>query len=278
MMSIRRAPPMAVASTRAETPAARALVRAGSIEAIGTLSGLTRERAEVFPGGVAILAASFEALDIERMQVSDGALREGLLYDLLGRFRHEDVRERTINAMTKRYDVARKFAQRVAATAEHCLEQVAGAWGLEGEENRNMLRWAALLHEVGLSIAHSAFHKHGAYIARHADMPGFSRQEQAFLAALIRGHRRKVPKMELQELAGVNAERALRLCVLLRLAVLLNHARSKNPLPPFRLTAQEAALDLEFPPGWISEHPLTCANLDQEAAYLKAVKVKLRYR
>ena len=256
----------------------KALLKAGHVGALPSLAGLTGERAEVFPGGVAILTASFEALDMDHMQVSDGALREGLLYDLLGRIRHEDVRERTINSMTKRYDLARKFAQRVAATAEYCLGQVAADWALEGEENRNMLRWAALLHEVGISIAHNAFHKHGAYIVRHADMPGFSRQEQAFLAALIRGHRRKLPKAELQELAGVNAERALRLCVVLRLAVLLNHARSKNPLPELRLQARAGGLDLEFPPGWIAEHPLTCANLDQEAAHLKAVKMKLRYR
>jgi exopolyphosphatase/guanosine-5'-triphosphate,3'-diphosphate pyrophosphatase len=255
----------------------KALLKAGSIGALG-LPGLGSDRAAVFPGGVAILLATFEALSIEHMAVSEGALREGLLYDLLGRIRHEDVRARTTRAMAKRYDVARKFAQRVADTALACLQQVARDWQLEGEQNRNMLMWAAQLHEVGLAIAHNQYHKHGAYIVRHSDMPGFSRQEQAFLAALIRGHRRKFPKSELQELAGVHAETARRLCVLLRLAVLLNHGRNKAPPPPLTLHADGSTLELLFAEGWLAEHPLTLANLEREADYLKAAKLTLRFQ
>ena len=255
----------------------RALVKAGTIEGLA-LEGLGKERAPVFPGGVAILSATFEALDIDRMAASDGALREGLLYDLLGRIRHEDVRERTIRQMAKRYDLSVKFARRVADTAVYCLRQVRRQWGLEGEEEANSLRWSAMLHEIGIAVAHNQYHKHGAYIVRHADMPGFSRQEQAFLAALIRGHRRKLPKNELQELAGIRAETAKRLCILLRLAVLMNHGRSKSAFPEFQLLPGENSLAVVFPTGWLDDHPLTGANLMQEAEYLKAVKFKLDYR
>lgn len=255
----------------------RALIKAGTIEALG-MEGLGKERAPVFPGGVAILSATFEALGIDEMEASDGALREGLLYDLLGRIRHEDVRERTIRQMVKRFDLSAKFARRVADTADYCLRQVRAQWELQGDEDANALRWAALLHEMGMAVAHNQYHKHGAYIVRHADMPGFSRQEQAFLAALIRGHRRKFPKGELQELAGVRADTAKRLCILLRLAVLMNHARSKHAFPEFRLLSGANSLAVIFPTGWLVEHPLTAANLAQEADYLKAVKFKLEFR
>jgi exopolyphosphatase / guanosine-5'-triphosphate,3'-diphosphate pyrophosphatase len=254
----------------------KALVKAGRVEAV-SLNGLSRERAPVLPGGLAILIAAFEALGIERMRVSDGALREGLLYDLLGRIRHEDVRERTISALASRYHVSQGYAQRVEATALTCLDQVAEAWGLTAEEPRSTLRWAALLHEIGLAITRNGYHKHGAYLVQHSDMPGFSRQNQQLLAALIRGHRRRFPSAELMEVRRHVSVPVDRLCILLRLAVLLQHGRSKDPLPDLRLVAGEDHLDLEFPPGYLESHPLTRANLEREAAYLKEVKFTLRF-
>ncbi len=254
----------------------KAMVKAGSVQAL-SLDGLSKERAPVFPGGVAILTAAFESLGIGHMHVSDGALREGLLYDLLGRIGHEDVRERTIQSMVRRYHVSERFAERVEQTAQTCLNQVMASWGLGAEENRNMLRWAALLHEIGLAISHNGYHKHGAYLVRHSDMSGFSRQNQEMLAVLIRGHRRKLPVAELAELEGPMVGAAERLCILLRLAVLLNHGRSPDPLPPFNLVAEDRGLELIFPEGWLAGHPLTAANLEREADYLKAVKFKLKF-
>jgi exopolyphosphatase/guanosine-5'-triphosphate,3'-diphosphate pyrophosphatase len=256
----------------------KALIKAGSAAAL-ELPGLSRERAPVLAGGLAVLSAGFEALGIERMQVSDGALREGLLYDLLGRVRHEDVRERTILSMASRYHVSLKFAERVARTARDCLGQVASAWGLEGEEVVNALRWSALLHEVGLAIAFNGYHKHGAYLVQHSDMPGFSRQNQQFLACLIRGHRRRFPAPEeLCPTPDVPRDHAVYLCVLLRLAVLLNHGRGRDSLPDLRLEAQPGALEIVFPEDWLDAHPLARANLEREAEYLKAARIRLRYR
>jgi exopolyphosphatase/guanosine-5'-triphosphate,3'-diphosphate pyrophosphatase len=255
----------------------KALIRAGSADAIASLPGLSRERVAVFPGGLAILGAAFQSLGIEAMEVSDGALREGLLYDMLGRSDHEDVRERTILAMARRYQVAQRFAQRVAQTVEACRQQVAVAWGLEGEHHRALLRWAALLHEVGLAISHHSYHKHGAYLVRYSDMLGFSRQEQVLLSTLIRVHRRRFPKDALEELPEGVAGPAARMCVLLRLAVLLNHGRSPEPLPAVRVVGREDALELAFPPNWLARHPLTRANLEQEADYLKVVRLRLAF-
>lgn len=254
----------------------KALVRARTVERL-QLDGLSRERAPVFAGGVAILRAAFDALGIEHMHASEGALREGLLYDHLGRIRHEDVRERTIRSMVKRYHVDVAFADRVARTALRCLGQVAEAWRLQGEENEAMLRWAAALHELGLAISHNQFHKHGAYLVQHSDMPGFSRQNQSLLSCLIRGQRRKFPKKALARLSGSMPGLAERLIVLLRLAVLLHHGRRERGLPRLRLVPGERSLRVLFPKGWLADHPLTRANLEQAATHLKAVKFKLSY-
>jgi exopolyphosphatase/guanosine-5'-triphosphate,3'-diphosphate pyrophosphatase len=240
------------------------------------LAGLSPERASVLPGGVAILNAVFEALGIERMQVVDGALREGLLQDLLGRLRHSDVRTQTVNALGARFRIDGAQAERVARTAAHCFKQVARAWVLDAEAE-HLLDWAARLHEIGLSVAHNQYHKHGAYLAEKADLPGFSWQEQQQLAALIRGHRRKFPLEVFDALPAVAQQSTQRLCALLRLAVLLHRARHDLELRGLRLRAGKRALNVHFARGWLRQHPLTQADLEQEAAWLRAVGFRLDF-
>jgi exopolyphosphatase/guanosine-5'-triphosphate,3'-diphosphate pyrophosphatase len=170
------------------------MVNAGHIDAF-SFSGLSKERAPVLPGGVAVLRASFERLGIEKMVVSDGALREGLLYDLLGRIQHDDERDRTVVAVAQRYQVDEAHAGRVAAMATQMYEQVAFSWGLDDEVLLHRLQWAAKLHEVGLSVSHENFQKHSAYLVEHSNFPGFSREEQLALAVMVRGQRKKFPKI-----------------------------------------------------------------------------------
>lgn len=252
------------------------LVKAGHVDKL-KLSGLKEERLPVFAGGVAVLLAIFEGLSIETMQVSDWALREGLLYDLLGRNRHEDVRERTIVGLSERYRVDMVQAARVEASAREALRQVAAEWELEGEETEHLLLWAARLHEIGLAIAHSGYHKHGAYLLANSDMPGFSSSEQKLLALLVRAHRRKFPLSLFKELEAAQKLRLQRLCVLLRMAVLLHRSRTDNDIPQIRYQAQGKSLMLHFPEGWLAEHPLTEADLEGEAAYLESAKFGLRF-
>lgn len=254
------------------------LIEAGHVGRLDGLQGLPPERAPVFPGGVAILHATFEALGIEHMGVSDGALREGLLYDLMGRIRHEDVRERTIAALSERYHADRAQAQRVARTGHEALQQVAAAWQLEDECAASLMSWAAQLHEIGLAVAHSGYHKHGAYLLEFSDMPGFSRQEQRLLALLVRTHRRKFSTALFKDLFESQRERVMRLAILLRLAVLLHRSRADTPLPSFTLYAEGKTLTLSFPSGWLDQHPLTQADLAQEADYLKDAKIKLGFQ
>ena len=254
----------------------RALVRARHVDAL-RLRELRDDRRAVLPGGVAVLSAALEALDIEHLHVSEMALREGLLFDLIGRIRHEDVRDATVERRIGRYRIDAAQGERVATAAGALHRQVAAAWGLEGEDAEQLLGWAARLHEAGLFVSHNQYHKHGAYLLGNGDMSGFSRQAQSMLASLVRGHRRKFPSSVFQQLIPEEARRARRLCVLLRIAVVLNRSRADNFLPGVAALAKGEALSLAFPPGWLDAHPLTRADLEQEQAYLAAAGIGLRF-
>ena len=214
------------------------------------LSAITDDRQAVFPGGVAILAEVFEQLGIESMRVADGAMREGLLYDMLGRYTDEDARERTVRSMQQRYHVDLAQAERVEATALDFLSQTCeepGARRIRAIEL--LLRWAARLHEIGLDVSHSGYHRHGAYLLENADMAGFPREEQQLLAIMVGGHRRKLCDRGTDELAPPWDKRAPCLIVLLRLAVLLHRGRSSVALPAIKLIARADTLEVRFPAG-----------------------------
>jgi len=234
------------------------------------LPGLGADRAPVFAGGIAILAEILSTLRIERLDISNGALREGLLYDMLGRLHDEDARERSIRAMQRRYHVDMEQAVRVEATVAALLEQVASAWQLAEPRYRQLLLWAARLHEVGLDIAHSHYHRHGGYLVANSDLPGFVRLEQHLLASLVTFHRRKLEDPFLDELPATWRGPMQRLIVLLRLAVLLHRSRSPSDLPAIGLVAGNDSLALRFPDGWLDANPLTAADLEQETAWLAA--------
>ncbi|MHB1240793.1 MAG: exopolyphosphatase, partial [Gammaproteobacteria bacterium] len=200
-----------------------ALLKAGHVGRI-KLPGVSEARVPVFPGGVAVALATFEALGIERMRVSDGALREGLLFDLIGRHAQDDVRGRTVTNLASRYNVDLAQAQRVERTALDFLGQVAGTWSLDEDASERLLSWAARLHELGMGIAHSGYHKHGAYVLANADLAGFSRRDQQLLAAVVRAHRRKFPVAVLRELPAAWIQPATRLALILRLAVVVHRS------------------------------------------------------
>ena len=254
------------------------LISAGSLAKVAAIPGVQADRAPVLPGGVAILISVFEALGLEQMTATNGSMREGLLYDLLGRIRHEDVRDGTIRQFCQRYHVDMDQAGRVERIALHCLDQVATAWSIDPEHGRQVLGWAARLHEIGLSIAYAGYHRHSAYLVANSDMPGFSRADQDLLAAMLLGQRKKLTRDVFNPLPAASHESALRLCVLLRLAVRLARSRSPRPLPPFTAAARKSALELSFPADWIEGHPLTHADLAEEADKLQGVGFELKVR
>ena len=274
--AIRELDPSAQLITRDGLAAVAArLARAGDVRS-ASLGAVSDERWPVFAGGLAIVTAAFNALGIASMRVADGALREGLLYDMLGRYTDEDARDRSVRSMTARYHIDRDQAERVEQTAVDLLRQVESAWALLDPLAEAALRWAARLHEIGLDISHSSHHKHAAYLLEHADLPGFPREEQRLLACLVGAHRRKVALLRTEELVPPWHTLVRYLIVVLRLAVLLNRGRSREALPPIRLTARGQSLEVRFPRGWLRTHALTRADLDQEVEFLKAVGFRLR--
>ncbi len=254
-----------------------ALAETGDTATIAARWALEPARARVFAGGFVVLHGLCEALNVERMEVSEGALREGVIYDLLGRIRHEDVRDRTITVVSNRYGLDQAQAERVNATAQQLLSQARESWGLEAEEFGRILEWAARLHEIGMLLTYHHYHRHGAYILQHADLPGFSQSDQTLLAALVQHHRRSLPAEAFAHLPRDMAPLARRLCVLLRLAVVLNRARNRQPPPPPTLSISQQRMTLRFPTGWLDEHPLTCADLDVEARYLRKAGFRLEF-
>ena len=238
------------------------LVKAGSAEALD-IPGIRSDRLPVLPGGIAIMSAVFEELGIERMSYADGALRLGVLYDLLGRFHHHDMRDSTVAQFRRRYQIEADQAERVEATALSALTQLSE--GSPSESDVQFLSWATRLHEIGISVAHNAYHKHGAYILTYADMPGFSKKDQTRLALLVLGHRGKLEKLG----ALPSVDSAWRLIFCLRLAVLLHRTRDDRALPAWRATATANGFQLELPADWLQANPWTAAALGEEAAVWK---------
>lgn len=243
-----------------------------------SLPGLSERRAQVWPGGLAILVELIDVLCIQSMTVADGAMREGLLHDLIGRMQHDDAREQTVRAMMARYQVDEQQAERVAVSAAQLLEQCAHSWGLDQQPfNAQILRWSACLHEIGLDIAHDGYQRHGAYIAENADMPGFPRAEQRLLAYLIENQRRQFSNRLKNSLPRGWRRAAKRLALLLRLAVLLNRSRGSQDMPLLEIAVDRTSLKLKFDPDWLAANPLTVADLEQEQEYLAGSKFSLAF-
>ncbi len=243
-----------------------------------SLAGLPADRVDVLPGGLAILYGAFKSLKIERMSAAAGALREGLLYDTLGRLSHEDVRARSVDWMSERYGVDRAQAARVETTVLALFDQVRAPWDLDDPELRLVLSWAARLHEVGLSLSYSGYHAHGAYIIGNADVPGFSREQQRYLAALVGAHRRRLRPERVGELRALGGIHAVRLAVLMRLAATLMRGRDPDQDISVVVKVAGPVIELRFADGWLAAHPMTAADLRNEQSFLASDGFELRAR
>lgn len=250
------------------------VIGAGHVDMLEPL-GVRKDRANVFAPGLAILFAAFEVLGIDVMEYSDGALREGVLYDMIGRIQHEDVRERTISALAERYHVDQSHALSVERCVMLLFGEAQKAWGLTAPFYAELLRWAARLHEIGLTISHAQYHKHGAYLLEYSDLPGFSRQVQKFLAVLVRCHRRKFSAVIFDGYCDEELEPLLRLCVLLRLAVIMQHGRVGEIPEGLTLRVDKRTIEIDFDAKWLDAHPLTLADVESESEYLQKMGVTL---
>lgn len=250
------------------------LIETGHIDRID-LPGLSERRRPVIAGGLLVLDAVMKTLAIERLQVSDFALREGLLHDLVGRLGHHDPRAKAVNALARRYECDNGQATRVADWVGAAFDQVAEDWQLRSA-HRELLLWAARLHETGLAIAHERSPQHGAYLIEHSDMPGFTRQEQALMAVLVALQRDRPDPEHIQTLPPRFHQVAWQLLVLLRLAVTLCRARSDSDVADFALSvARKKRVALALPAGWLDTHPLTRHDLAVEQEHLERLGVRL---
>jgi exopolyphosphatase/guanosine-5'-triphosphate,3'-diphosphate pyrophosphatase len=252
------------------------VIEAGDLQR-ARLPGLNEERRPVFLGGLATLWACFEALDLSTLRVSEYAMREGLLYDTLGRLSHQDPRERSMRTLAKRYAVDQPHALRVQTTALKLFDLVHEPWKL-GADERETLMFATMVHETGLAISHTQHHKHGAYIIENSDLPGFSRQEQEAVAILVRAHRRSIPEEAFKDIPPRDSEAMRRTVTLFRLAAVLHRSRSEEALPLLRLEVIGNELRVVFPRGWLTQHPLTWTDLRQEKDFLEGIGIRLRLR
>lgn len=236
-----------------------ALLRAGQLSRLD-LAGLKDDRLPVILGGFSIMSAVFREFGIERMVFSEGALRLGVLYDLLGRYHHHDLRDATVDAFIGRYQIDRQQAEAVTETARHLLQCVMPEAADPDHPDRRVLQWATLLHEIGISVAHASYHKHSAYILGNADMPGFSRMDQARLARVVLGQRGKLARIA--SMGDDNPDWLLVVC--LRIACIVHRSRDNREVPPIALERTEQGFALDIPADWLASRPLTAAALEEE--------------
>lgn len=239
-------------------------------------AGLSDDRKPVFHAGVVILHSVFSRFGIQEMEVSNSALREGVIRELMIRDGvvddEVDVREETVARMRRRYGSNERQAQRVTESTVILSEAFTDAWGLSNTD-KDMVRWAATLHEIGLSLSHSGYHKHGAYVVRHADMAGFSHAEQRVLAALVRAQRGTIKDDQLSDVPERSRGTVLPLMLLLRLAILANRGRDSQFRPPWHLASHGDEAVIELNHEWLSNNPLTAADLDAELAQAQRLGV-----
>jgi exopolyphosphatase/guanosine-5'-triphosphate,3'-diphosphate pyrophosphatase len=235
------------------------LIAAGDLRKVA-LAGLREDRIPVVAGGVAIMSGVFAELSLSRMTVAEGALRDGVLWDLLGRVHHRDIREVTIDQFVRRYHVDQTQSQRVGNLARALLRDLVVP-GEDAESASLFLDWAVKLHEIGISIAQAAYHKHSAYILAYADMPGFSRQEQGYLSNLVLAQRGKLSKMRA---AFDDDPRLATLAFCLRLAVIVHRSRRTLKLPELRVSRAAKGFRIEIESRWLADQSLVAVALDAE--------------
>jgi exopolyphosphatase/guanosine-5'-triphosphate,3'-diphosphate pyrophosphatase len=245
------------------------LLKVGDVQKL-TLQGLRPERLPALAGGFAIMYAAFDELGIAHMEQGLSALREGVLYDLWGRFHNNDMRDVTVQHFMKRYHVDVRQAERVKKLSAVLARQLSG--DKASESALQVLGWVALLHGVGIRVAHNGYHKHTSYILANADMPGFSKKEQIRLSLLALAHRGNLKKLHGQL---TNPEDCV-LAMSLRLSALFYRNRSDAVLPEMNASFNGSKYSLTMESDWLKQNPLTEAALREEVKQWKSLGVTMQ--
>jgi len=246
---------------------------AGAINA----PGVAKLRRNVLPAGLALLQAIFDQFKIDKIHVADATLKEGLIYDSIGRFSNHDTRVLTVSQLQEKYRIDTPQADTVTETALHLWEQIDSKRLINGVSRTKILGWAAKLHETGISISHNSYHMHGYYILRHSDLAGFSRYEQYIMANLVRFHRKKILPERFVDMdkEALRAFTPVLLC--LRIAILLHRRRELNSILPI-FTRAKHRYELTLDKEWLNNHPLTRASLQQEIQQVSKIGLELTFQ
>ncbi|WP_050309641.1 exopolyphosphatase [Yersinia pseudotuberculosis] len=245
-------------------------IQCGKLEEL-EIPGLTLERALVFPSGLSILIAIFQELSIESMTLAGGALREGLVYGMLHLPVEQDIRRRTLRNLQRRYLLDTEQAKRVSCLADNFFLQVEKEWHLDGR-CREFLQNACLIHEIGLSVDFKHAPQHAAYLIRNLDLPGFTPAQKLLLSALLQNQSDTIDLSLLNQQNALPADMAQHLCRLLRLAIIFSSRRRDDTLPAVRLRADNNALYVLVPQGWLEQHPYRAEALEQESHWQSYVQ------
>ena len=237
-------------------------------------TNISSPRREVLPAGLAILQAIFDQLKLEQMRVADATLKEGLIYDTIGRYSNRDSRQQTVANLTQQYNIDTEQAQRVTRCALHFWQQINDQHRIPGISRSRILTWAAQLHEIGLDISHTGIHHHGYYLIKNSDLAGFGRYEQHLLAKLVHCHRKKLNASRLDNLDEKILPVFTNLLVCLRLSVLLHRRREDLDTTP-QLSVAPPCFCLNFDSDWLTQHPLTQAGLELEREQLQQIGLQL---
>ena len=257
------------------------IVEKGSVEK-SKLKEIKANRTEVFAGGLAIMIALFEELGIKEMRTTEAGLRDGVLFEFSGRSLDKDLKENTVESFANRYQVNKVQAKTVGEVALTLFTLLQESHFVLNDPlyARRIIRWAAALHEIGLFISHTVYHKHSAYILANADMPGFSRTDQIKLALIVLAHRGNLKKIT-AELANspLSSRITWYAIIALRLAATFCRARNGDALPPntaLSYDEKSKTLLLRLNGTWLKNNPLTESALESEIDHWQATPYHLK--
>ncbi|WP_440875059.1 Ppx/GppA phosphatase family protein [Thalassotalea sp. PLHSN55] len=235
------------------------------------IPGLLADRKPVFASGIAILITLFECFDVKELQLSSGAIREGLLYEMLPDMRALTIRQRTVTSLTEKFHIDTEHAYRVSETVDAIFDYCQSDWQITKDNGYKLLKTACALHEIGLLLEFKRHQLHGTYIIENADLPGFDQADRQLLAVLVLCYKADIDIERLKSQSAVSFEHACQLLVILRLAVIICRRRNDDVLPHHNCVVKDKAIELQLPKKWLHAHPLICDELRQESQHLHSI-------
>jgi exopolyphosphatase/guanosine-5'-triphosphate,3'-diphosphate pyrophosphatase len=239
------------------------------------LPGLSTERSPVIVSGLAILIALFQQFSIQELTLSSGALREGLLYEMLPDSHTTNIRLRTIRALSQRFHIDQQHADSVKRQINTIFTQLKSTWNLPDDNAFALLLASGDLHEIGLLLEYKYHQQHSAYILTHADLAGFSQSDRQLLVSFVSLYKGDINLALIEQQSAIDDETAKKLLIILRLAIKLCRRRKDDELPDYQISLNDKAIYLCLPKAWLMQHALIHDELKQENAHIARLGYRL---